>query len=186
MTGDRARRLAEALRAAASAGGVEPALSAISAAALDLLGDGEAHLRPGALKPGERAFAVSGFFMLSPDGRENVLVAEHGFPPEQRRLRIPADLGHPGRVAASGAPLLLENTDDHPDFEQILKTARMGSAMYSPLVWRGRYWGQSITAAQARNTYGPDDHALHRAMAEAAAAMFMAHGGPAFVASLAA
>ena len=176
--------LNQALRAAAKADDIEAALSALSAGAWTSLGDPEAHERPGALKPGERQFAVSGYFMLSPDGSETILVAEHGFPAEQHRLRIPSDLAHPGWVVKNREPLLLANTDEDSSFKQILKTARMGSAMYSPLIWRGVLIGLLITASQARNTYGPEDHAAHQAFANAAAAVYIAHDGPAFTASL--
>ena len=146
------------------------------------LGDARAHERPGALKPGERQFTVSGFFMLTPDGTGNILIAERGFPPEQHRLLIPATLGHPGQVVREQRGLLLENTDDHVDFEQILNTARMGSAMYSPLIWKGRYFGQLITASQARHTYCRRDHRIHLVLALAATPLFLMHDGPEFVA----
>jgi hypothetical protein len=176
--------LNQALAAAAGARGVEAALSAISAGAWTALGDPTARERPGALKAGEHQFAVSGYFMLSPDGAETILVAEHGFPTEQHRLRIPSDLAHPGWVVQNRKPLLLANTDDDEGFKQILKTARMGSAMYSPMIWGETFIGLLITASQARNTYGPDDHAAHQAFANAAAAVYMAHGGPAFTQTL--
>jgi hypothetical protein len=173
-----------ALKAATNAADAEAALSALSAAAWTALGDPEAHNRPGALKPGEHQFAVSGYFMLTADGRETVLVAEHGFPAEQHQLRIPSDLAHPGWVVKHRKPLLLANTDEDSGFKQILKTARMGSAMYSPLLWRDEFIGLLITASQARNTYGLQDHAIHQTFAMAAAAIYMAHGGPAFSATL--
>ena len=176
--------LNQALSTAAATDDIESALSAISAGAWTSLGDPNAHERPGALKPGEHQFAVSGYFMLSPDGSETVLVAEHGFPTEQHRLRIPSDLAHPGWVVKNRKPLLLANTDEDSGFKQILKTARMGSAMYSPMIWGGVFIGLLITASQARNTYGPDDHTAHQVFANAAAAVYMAHDGPAFTAAL--
>lgn len=176
--------LRDALAAANQASDLEAALSAISAAAWTALGDPLAHERPGALKPGERQFAVSGYFMLTPDGSETVLVAEHGFPAEQHRLRIPSDLAHPGWVVQNKKPLLLANTDEDSGFKQILKTARMGSAMYSPLIWSDTFIGLLITASQARNTYGPVDHALHQLFAEAATTAYAAHDGPTFSAAL--
>jgi signal transduction protein with GAF and PtsI domain len=112
-------------------------------------------------------------------------VAEHGFPPEQHRLRIPVDLGHPGWVAEHRRPLILANTDDDPDFRQILETARMGSALYGPMLWRGRMLGQLVTASQARNTYAAADLEILVCSAHVAAAVFVAHGGPAFLGSIA-
>jgi hypothetical protein len=176
--------LHDALATANQSSALEPALSAISAAAWTSLGDPAAHERPGALKTGEHQFAVSGYFMAAPGGEELVLVAEHGFPEEQHRLRIASDLAHPGWVAQNRKPLLLANTDEDSGFKQILKTARMGSAMYSPLIHGTEFIGLLITASQARNTYGAEDHALHQLFAEAATAVYMAHDGPAFSAAL--
>ena len=130
----------------------ESALATVTRVVHGLNGDRNAHRRAGALKPGERQFFVAGVFLVTPDESHHVLVAEQGFPPEQHRLTVPIGLGHPGQVFRDQEPLLLSNTDDHADFEQILKTARMGSAIYAPMVWKGRFLGQVINAAQARNT----------------------------------
>jgi hypothetical protein len=81
-------------------------------------------------------------------------------------------------------PLVLANTDEVPDFRQILKTARMGSALFGPMVWRGHMLGQVLTAAQARHTYGPIDLDLFMGFAHVAAAVFVAHGGPAWLRTL--
>ncbi|MCP5153036.1 MAG: hypothetical protein H6983_02645 [Ectothiorhodospiraceae bacterium] len=167
--------LAAALGEATARADVESAFSAITAGLLAANGDREAHLRPGALRPGERQFAVCGIFLLTTDGEHHLLVAEQGFPPEQHRLRIPADLGHPGQVRRERAPLLLANTDEHADFRQILKTARMGSAAYAPLLWQGRYLGQIVNAAQARHTMGPGDLQRVIIAAATAAALHVAH-----------
>ena len=141
--------LAEATQAANSAPDVESALRYLTAATQEVLGDKEAHLRPGGLRAGERQFTAAGIFLITPDRQHHLLVAEYGFPPEQHRLRIPFDLGHPGWVAQHQRPLVLTNTDEVPDFQQILKTARMGSALFGPMFWRGQMFGQLITATQA-------------------------------------
>ena len=78
---------------------------------------------------------------MTPDRQHHLLVAEHGFPPEQHRLRIPLDLGHPGWVVQRQRPLVLANTDEAQDFRQILKTARMGSVLFGPMFWRGQMLG---------------------------------------------
>ena len=152
-------------------------LSLFTDAVFDLLGDRLAHQQAGALKPGEQQFFVAGFFMLMPSAAEHLLVSERGFPPEQHRLRIPLELGHPGWVFTHQVPLLLENTDEHDDFKQILKTARMGSAMYVPMLWRGKFLGQMIMAAQARHTFAQADLQILRVMAGMATATFVAAGG---------
>ena len=101
--------LAEAIRAANGARDVESALGHLTAATREALGDKEAHLRPGGLKAGERQFTVSGIFLITPDRQHNLLVAEHEVPPEQHRLRIPLDLGHPGWVVQYQRPVCPEN-----------------------------------------------------------------------------
>lgn len=176
--------LAAAARAANAAAGPEEALAEFTRVGPALLGDRAAHLRTGGLEPGERQFSVCGVFALSPDGRENLLVAEVGFPPEQHRLRVDAGLAHPGWVVRHRRPLLLANTDLDADFKQILKTARMGSAMYAPMLWRGDFLGQIVLASQARNTYAEIDLEILVTFAETATAAWCAHGGPAWLATL--
>ncbi len=149
--------LAAATRAANGSPDVESALGHLTAATREVLGDKTAHLRPGGLRADERQFMVAGVFLITADRQHNLLVAAHGFPPEQYHLRIPIDLGHPGWVVQHQRPLLLANTDDDPDYRQILKTARMGSALLGPIGWRGQMLGQLITAAQARHTYSAID-----------------------------
>jgi len=170
-------RIAAAGRTASSSPDAETALAAITRVPYELLGDREAHLRAGALKAGEHQFFVAGIFLVSADAGEHLLVAEHGFPAEQHRLRIPLDIGHPGQVYRDRTSLILENTDEHAGFRQILKTARMGSALYAPLIWQGRFIGQLVTAAQARNTFSPPDLGVLEAIAELATVTFVAHDG---------
>jgi hypothetical protein len=173
--------LVDTSAAVANAADVEQALASITKTTRSLLGDKEAHLQSGALKPGERHFSVAGIFLVSTAERENILVAEDNFPTEQHRLRIPIELGHPGWVVEHKKPLLLSNTDEHSDFKQILKTSRMGSAVFGPLIWKGRMLGQIVTASQARNTYSEVDRVVTIAFANLAAAAFIAHGGDEFV-----
>jgi hypothetical protein len=177
--------LARASQAAAGAPGPEEALVELARICPAVLGDAQAHLRPGALREGERQFSVCGAFMLTPDRRENLLVAETGFPPEQHRLRIDADLAHPGWVVRNQRPLILANTDLDPEFKQILKTSRMGSALYAPMIWQGALLGQLVCASQARDTYAPPDLDVIVAVAGVATAVWVAHGGPAFLARIA-
>jgi GAF domain-containing protein len=184
LHGDALKALREAGNAALAASGVEQALLPLSTTVHGLLGDKEAHLRSGALKPGERQFSVAGYFMVTPDRKQHILLAEVGFPAEQHRLRIGIDLGHPGWVVRNRKALILANTDLDPEFKQILKTARMGSALYAPLWWRGELFGQLVLASQARNTYEETDLEILLAFANLAASLWMAHGGPAFLAGL--
>ena len=160
---------------------VEAALAEIVRAALRVNGDAESAARPGALKPGERQFFVSGVFLATPDQSAHLLVAEWGFPPKQHRLRFAIETGHPGWVWRHRRPLILENTDDHADFKQILKTARMGSALYAPMLWEGAFVGQLIVAAQARNTFRSPDLDRMKALAALAVGVYIAKEGPAWL-----
>ena len=173
--------LASAARAALDAPDIEAGLSLLTRAAMDYLGDAAAHLKLGALKSGERHFRVSGVFLVTPDRQRHLLVAEHGFPPEQHRLTFPLDTAHPGWVIRNRRPLVIPNTDDNAEFKQILKTARMGSALYAPMFWRGEILGQLVTAAQARHSFGPADLDQLVGAAHFAAAYYMASGGPDFL-----
>lgn len=174
-----------AARSALDAPDAEAGLALVTRAAMDVLGDHGAHLKPGALKPGERHFRVSGVFLVTPGRDRHLLVAEHGFPPEQHRLSFPLDLGHPGWVIRNRKALVIPNTDENSEFKQILKTARMGSAMYAPLHWRGEIFGQLITAAQARNSFSQVDldHLINAG--HFCAALYMAMDGPSLLRKLA-
>lgn len=167
------------LREGLSAKGAEEALEVVTGCVVELLGDKKAHLKPGALKKGERQYAVAGVFMISPDRRHNVLLASQNFPAEQHHIHVDIDLGHPGETVRTQKPRLLANTDEHPDYKQILKTSRMGSSYYAPLKWKGDMLGQLISGAQARHTYRPLDLEILCAFADVAAALWVTHKGPA-------
>ncbi len=178
------RKLGEIGELACHATDAEAALRLVTQATFDLLGDRRAHHRPDALKPGEQQFFVSGIFLVTPAADGHMLIAEHGFPPEQHRLRIPIDTGHPGWVYQHQRPLILANTDAHTDFKQILKTSRMGSALFGPMFWRGQMIGQLITAAQARHTFEQADLDILVAFAHLGSALYAAHDGAALLRSL--
>lgn len=170
--------LTQAAQAATLATDAEAALRAVTAIAFEQVGDRSAPLAPGALLDGEKQFFVCGVFLHSASSAQSVLVAEHGFPPEQHRLSIADDLGHPGWVVKNRRPLVLENTDRHAEFKQILKTSRMGSAMYAPMFVGGEFVGQLILAAQGRNTFCRNDLDLLVALASVAAIAFRGADGP--------
>jgi putative methionine-R-sulfoxide reductase with GAF domain len=168
---------ARAARDAAVASECEAGFAILTAAARDLLGDRNGAARPGALKPGERDYRVSGVFLVAPDRRHNVLTAGQGFPPEQRRLSIPIGWAHPGHVVRTEAPLLLENTDSHAEFRQFLKTSRMGSSLYMPVFDGRALIGQIVAAAQARDSFDAADLGPMRLLAAAAGLVWQATGG---------
>lgn len=170
-------QLAQLMKYAQTENAVETILKAFSTAAMKTLGDPSAAKTPGNLKANEYQFSVAGFFLHIPERKESCLVAEQGFPVEQHRLCIPDDVGHPGWVVKHKKPLLLSNTDEHSDFKQILKSARMGSAMYSPMFSSGTFIGQFITASQARQTYRIQDHEIHQVYTSCANLVFNALNG---------
>lgn len=169
--------LGKALRAASPEPDPEEALGHLTAFAQATLGDHEAAARPGALKEGERDYRVSGVFVVTPDRRYNMLIANRGFPPEQRRLAIPIEWNHPGEVVRTEAPILLVNTDEHGEFRQFLKTSRMGSSIYYPIRTPDGMVAQIVAAAQARGTYGTADLRRLGILAGAAGAIWQATGG---------
>lgn len=131
------------------------------------------------LPEGVTQFFVAGAFLVTPDQEWHMLMASLGFPPEQTRLMIPIGGGHPARVRASGLPLHLPDTEAEPgSFKQYLKTARMGSAIYAPMIWQGAFLGQIVLAGRAALSLRPADFAVMRAAAPLAAAAYVAHGGP--------
>ncbi|MEM8741190.1 MAG: GAF domain-containing protein [Pseudomonadota bacterium] len=156
---------------------LESALSPLTGCAHDVLGDAEAASRPGALKTGERDYRVAGVFLITPDRRYNMLVASQGFPPEQRRLAIPIDWNHPGEVVRTQSSILLENTDTHAEFKQFLKSSRMGSSVYAPIMTADGMIGQIVAAAQARWTYDATDLARLERLGYDAARIWTATAG---------
>lgn len=159
----------------------EQALHRIGLTAIDCLGDKEAVNRPGGLLTGETDHALTAFFLITPARDSMVLLAESGWPPEQRRLVIDIAEGRPGWVIANRKALVLPNTEEDQVFTQIVNTRRMGSSMYAPLLWKGEPLGLVSIARQARHTFCAADIAALEAFAGLAAAAWIAHGGPALL-----
>lgn len=172
------------VREGLAAPGPEGALRVVTDCVANLLGDKTAHLKPGGLKKGEVQYTVAAVVVISPDRAHNVFIGQSGFPPEQYHLTIDIEHGHPGRVVREKKPLLLANTDDHADFQQILKTSRMGSSLYVPMFWQGEMFGQLISGSQARYSYREIDLELMCRFADIAALLWHAHDGPAQLATI--
>ena len=164
-------------QAALNAEGPEQAIAILMKACYETLGDRQAHLTPGALKSGEHQYLVAGAFFVTPDQKYHMLTGSIGFPPEQARLMIPIDGGHPGHVYETQKKLILKNTDEHGAFRQYLKSSRMGSALYAPMIWNGVFIGQLLVAAQARNTMREMDLDALVAIARLATAIWVAKNG---------
>jgi signal transduction protein with GAF and PtsI domain len=106
------------------------------------------------------------------------------FAPEQWHERVAISLGHPAEVAHTKRPLLLRDTALHAGFVKILQSFRAGSSVFAPLLWQEEYLGVLICANAARNTFGEADLRAHQAFAGLAAALWVAHGGAAWLAAL--
>ena len=107
-----------------------------------------------------------------------------GFRLSNTACAFPSTLVIRGGWCSTSVPWSSRTRTRSPDFRQILKTARMGSALFGPMVWRGQMLGQVLTAAQARHTYGPIDLDIFMGFAHVAAAVYIAHGGPEWLRTL--
>jgi len=170
----------------AAAPGPEEALWAITRAVPALLGDPTAALRPNAFReePAPRIGAAATVFLRMPDGRHHLISAPVNFAPSQHHELVAIELGHPGHVAKTRQPMLLHDTALHASFVKILQSFRAGSSMFAPLLWQGEYLGVLICANAARGTYAEADLAALQGFAGLGAALFMAHGGPAWLAGM--
>ncbi|HYF08662.1 MAG TPA: GAF domain-containing protein [Acetobacteraceae bacterium] len=171
---------------AAEAEGPEEALWHITRALPAMLGDPAAALRPNAFREVPPPFVgtAAAFFMRMPDGAHHVITASVNFPRAQHHELVRITLGHPGEVARTRRPLLLRDTALHPNFVKILQSFRAGSSMFAPLLWRGAYLGVLICANSARGTFSERDLLALQAFAGLASALWVAQGGPAWLAAL--
>ena len=149
-----------------------------------LLGDRDAATDPTNLPQGARPQSACTAFMRTPDGRYHLITAPVNFAPEQYHEKVAINLGHPGHVAATQRPLLLRDTSHHTSFVKILQTFRAGSAVQTPMLWRGRSIGVLICANAARNTFAEIDLLAMQAFTGLAAAVWIASGGPAWLETL--
>ena len=156
----------------------EQAVRHFTRATRALLGDPDAALRPGAVKPGETQFIVSGIFFIAPTRDHMILFADNGFPPEQRHARISVTDSRPGHTVTTGKPAVVPNTDEDPIFRQILSSGRVGCSVYVPVMWKGEVIGMFNTAAQARRMYDKADLQVQVIAAALAAAVWTGLDGP--------
>lgn len=178
--------LEEALVASRSEADPERAVRHFTRITRQVLGDPEAPAKPGALKPGETQFTCSGIFFLAPARDHMTLLADHGFPANQRLARISSKDSRPGNTVQTGIPAVVPDTDVDPIFRQILASGRVGSSVYVPMHWQGQVIGMFNTAAQARSMYDETDMRMQVLFAGMAAVTWMALGGPAYLAGVSA
>jgi signal transduction protein with GAF and PtsI domain len=168
------RGLQEAAEASRVESDPEQALSHITRIAQATLGHAERN-------ESEGAFRCSGVFLLAPSRDYLILLAEHGYPPEQHRARISINDSNPGLVVRTGKPKIVPNTDEDPNFRQILSTVRVGSSCYLPVVWKRRVLGMFNVAAEARYALSEIDRDMGLLFANLAAATWIALDGPRFL-----
>lgn len=178
--------LSDALAESRDAPDPEAAVRPFTAATRRALGDSARLARQDALKPGESQFVVSGCFFVAPTGDHMILCASHGFPADQDHARISTSDSRPGHTVTTGVPAVVPNTDVDPIFRQILASGVVGCSVYVPVFWEGRVIGMFNTACQARFYFDERDLAAQVAFAAAAAATWVAKGGPAYLAALSA
>lgn len=171
------KAMAGAAEEAGAAATPENALAAFTRTARETLGHREKALEAGNLKEGEKDQYACGAFFVLEGGTEQILLAPQNYHSDQRHMVIGTDVGHPAWVVANRRPLLLTNTDHHQSFVKILRTFRGGSVVYAPVEWKGVFLGQIICAAQARNVMEEADLEVCVALANLAAAFWVAHGG---------
>ncbi len=178
--------LDEAITASGSETDPEAAVRHFTRATRRILGHSDALEREGALKPGETQLVVSGVFFIAPSRDNMILFADNGFPEEQRHARIGVTDSRPGNAVQTRQAAVVPNTDTDPIFRQILSSARVGCSIYVPVMWGGDVIGMFNTAAQSRYIYDEADMRVQKLFANAAAASWMALGGPALVARVSA
>ncbi len=164
--------------------GPEQALWRVTRTLPSLMGDSAAAAIPGNLAPGVIPASASTMFMLTPDQKHHLIVAPVNFPPEQHYEKVVITLGHPGHVASTRRGFLLRDTSHHESFVKILQTFRGASAMLVPMSWKNTYLGTLICASSVRNTFSEIDMSAMHAFAGLTAALWIGHGGPAWLKTL--
>ena len=160
----------------------EQGVSHFTRATRDLLGDPDAPSRPGAIKPGEKQFVVSGVFFIAPPGDHMILFADNF---NQRHARISVTDSRPGHTVQTRQAAVVPNTDEDTIFRQILSSGRVGCSVYVPVMWRGEVIGMFNTAAQARYMFDETDMRVQKLFAACAAGVWMGRGGSYHVAEVA-
>jgi hypothetical protein len=164
--------------------GPEEALWIITRTLPSLMGDPAAATLPGNLPGGTALASACAAFMLTPDKKHHLITAPVNFAPSQHYEKVSVTLGHPGYVAKTRRGMLLRNTSHHDSFVKILQTFRGASAMQVPMLWKNDYLGTLICASSAYNTFSEIDMRAMYAFAGLAAALWMAHAGPAWLNTL--
>jgi predicted amidohydrolase len=173
--------LKRVMEEAAAADNAEEALWAVTRTLPSLLGNRSVDARLGARRDGTEPASAAAAFMATPDGRHHLITAPVNFRPEQYHELVAIALGHPGVVARTRRGVFLADTSHHQSFVKILQTFRAGSAMQLPMLWKGGYLGVLICADAMRGAFQELDFEAMEAFTSLAAALWMAHDGPAWL-----
>jgi HD-GYP domain-containing protein (c-di-GMP phosphodiesterase class II) len=97
------------------------------------------------------------------------LAASYGLSEGESNLVIPADFGMAGKVLKTREAILLANTDQEPDYRQLLESQRIRSAIFAPLKWREEVYGVIFAGNQQKESLNENDCNLLSALAVQAA-----------------
>ena len=176
--------LKRVMEEATCAENAEEALWAVTRTLPSLLGKRSVAARLGAQQTATEPASAAAAFMATPDGQHHLITAPVNFRPEQYHELVAITQGHPGVVARTRRGIFLADTSHHESFVKILQTFRAGSAMQLPMLWRGGYLGVLICANAARGAFEEPDFEAMEAFTSLAAALWMAHDGPAWLCAI--
>ena len=176
--------LKRVMEEAAGAENAEEALWAVTRTLPSLLGNRSVDARLGAQQTATEPASAAAAFMATSDGLHHLITAPVNFRPEQYHELVAITLGHPGVVARTRRGIFLADTSHHESFVKILQTFRAGSAIQLPMLWKGGYLGVLICANAARGAFEELDFEAMEAFTSLAAALWMAHDGPAWLCAI--
>lgn len=108
-------------------------------------------------------------FGFENQGSHLVVEASQGVSLTEANLSIPVDYGLIGDVVSARDTVLVENTDDEPEYRQLLESRRIRSAIYAPLKWREEIYGVVFAGCEVKYGFTENDLNLLAALAVQAA-----------------
>jgi GAF domain-containing protein len=96
-------------------------------------------------------------FLLNDERTHLFIAAERGLTEEEREIQLSVEAGLHTHVLDSGVPLLIANTDEETDFENLSERASALSAMMAPIRSRDETHGLMLVTSLQRRAYHEDD-----------------------------
>ena len=96
-------------------------------------------------------------FLLNDERTHLFIAADRGLNDEDREIQLAPDGRVTERVLESGKPVLIANTEDEPDFEEITTHVRTRSAMIAPIRSRDENLGLVVVSSAQPDAYTPGD-----------------------------